>query len=187
MGCGCRGFGDDTTTSASATVDPRPAFLAATHVDSSGVRWWNLDAAAAIRAQMEGIACNVYSRGQDASASTYTSGAYTFDRSMPPGSTSDFCARTVAEDEANGLVAMADIEALTPTLDKFIVATMLPSSMVPYAEPSLAAYLPPAPATGGGAQPGVAKVVPVWKQALMLGGLGVGLVGIIWFATRKRR
>jgi hypothetical protein len=90
--------------------------------------------------------------------------------------------------------AFVTFQALWP-YEPFIDVTTMPTSWDKgmFGSGTLGAYLAPgvaAAAPAPGEQPvgpAAPTVVPVWKQALTLGGLGVGLVGLIWLITRGKR
>jgi hypothetical protein len=182
-GCGCgrafRGFGAELPTLEQYIAD----FEASTIVDANNVRWWKPEMAAVIRQAMANTACTSYGE------SPPDPNDYRFDRTAdinqwPPAD----CLAKIAREEASGSSVLVSVDAVWPNATNeggwFDVWT---APLAKAATDVTAAYLPPVAAGGGGGEAAAPPIVPVWKQGLLLGGLGVGLLGIIWFATRPRR
>jgi hypothetical protein len=178
MSCGCRGIG------AGQAAPTAEQFAGATYSDADGRVCWKPEVIATILGVLSASSC-VQPPQPETDPRTFS-----MQRAGTEGMPSVGCEPALAAELADpSRRAFVTYQAVWP-YDPFISVTTMPVGWGHgmYGSSEMGAYLPPGVGASAVEQPPLqGRIVPVWKQALMLGGLGLGIVGVIWFARRKGR
>jgi hypothetical protein len=169
------------------TTLPTPEqFAAATVLGADGLTYWKPEIAASVWPVVTGPNCV----GLDATQGA--SGLWVYEFSRDPGASKMTCEQ-LALHVSRGARLWVPSGAVWPGIAMFDVWTLGQDASGQWAQPPMtgpqdgAYMMPPTSPSEQAASPGLAKVVPVWKQALTLGALGLGAVGVIWLVTRRNR